>query len=782
MCIQDLSFPKGYVEAARVAFALLRGTDTDIGDEQEERQRRLRDAIAGLPRHPDSALNHTMLYLCMGFDDARGVMVFDAPWYEPDGRMRIEWNDAGRQIVFTRINEELRRHAIEQGASFIENPVWTVFELRRLITAHPLGGCPVGEDYHQGAVDQYGRVFAADGSVHDGLFVADGSLLPSALGVNPFLTISALTERSVERMIEHLQGRAYPEPPRPIAMSQIDPLEVVRYTEPELERLFLRTESGPISEMVNSGERSVDAEKRLIRNDEYWKGFFPKRHILNTLSSALFTGFRKRFFADGSRFGGVTSDTDFRIRARNSLEEITLKKRDGDLGSGRYIVLRYLDPPWQGYYDVFKVVNQNLLVGRAYFGTFPNGLRLFTFPMSRLYEFDAMTVGDHKQLWDTGRVPSGEELDGLWRMDLVSNANRLAGAASLAFENKPDGRLEARYQLFGLIEGLVVPSFVTDHFRLDDFTPFHDEIRVVTKDLMVGRYVVEVPPGLASVLPATSIGLLHSEGDAENRTFGFYYVLTRSTAATLPATRLLQPFLESRTPDGVGMTFDEEMEGWYLPGQEVLPTAAQQPAGAVPCSFRLRMTVRDVNEFIEGAAHEAAADGMIEFGAFDGFSPAIIRVDPTRSSFQYLWLNPETREAEMRYNLHFRGMDGRNFRLFGRKFMRKDHTAGVDAIREVLDDYTTLFHSVSEQQPSGDWKTLGTGVLKFRTFEDLAAVGNLTGFLRSFTVTGTDDPLLRVQAQMRFLAFTAQFVQREYDPLGLPAQSPEVAKGRSGGV
>jgi len=56
--------------------------------------------------------------------------------------------------------------------------------------------------------------------------------------------------------------------------------------------------------------------------------------------------------------------------------------------------------------------------------------------------------------------------------------------------------------------------------------------------------------------------------------------------------------------------------------------------------------------------------------------------------------------------------------------------------------------------------------LKFRTFEDLAATGSLAAFLTSFQVTGTGDPTMQFQARMRFLAFTAQFVQREYDPLG----------------
>jgi hypothetical protein len=59
--------------------------------------------------------------------------------------------------------------------------------------------------------------------------------------------------------------------------------------------------------------------------------------------------------------------------------------------------------------------------------------------------------------------------------------------------------------------------------------------------------------------------------------------------------------------------------------------------------------------------------------------------------------------------------------------------------------------------------------LKFRTFEDLAAVSNLAGFLASFQITGTSDPVMQLQARLRFIAFTAQFVQREYDPIGFPA-------------
>ncbi len=60
----------------------------------------------------------------------------------------------------------------------------------------------MGEDGSDGVADHFGRVFQGAGSeVHAGLYVADGSLVRTALGVNPFLTISALAERIADHII-----------------------------------------------------------------------------------------------------------------------------------------------------------------------------------------------------------------------------------------------------------------------------------------------------------------------------------------------------------------------------------------------------------------------------------------------------------------------------------------------------------------------------------------------------------------------------------------------------
>jgi cholesterol oxidase len=796
IAIEDFSFPSAYTDGAKAVFGLIRGQDTVIGNEEAQRDRLNLDLqIGGDGNNPNGAMNHSMLYLVMGHDNARGVILFEKPFFEPDGRIRISWDQAGQQQIFTRMNEEIRRHARALRGNFISNPTWSVFNIRHLITAHPLGGCPMGDDYLQGAVDPFGRVFAGDGSVHKGLYVADGSVVPSALGVNPFMTISALAERSAEYHVRALNGEPYPEPARPVSMAGLNPLDAITYNEGQLEALFRRCSTMPIAQLVNQGGAPViDSTNQTIRNDRYWKGFFPHGHVLNAMSSAIFTGFKKEFHSANGQFTGITSDTDGRIRARNSLEEIEISYNSkGTLEPGRYILLRYLDPPWQGFYDVFKIIHHDLMIGRVYLGDYPNGIRMFTFPMTRLYGFDQMTVDDHAALFAAGPAPTATELDGVWRMDAISNANQAGAIAYLEFSNKPDGRFEARYQLMGLMEGLITPSFLQDHFQLNDFTPFHDEIRKVTDDILAGKYIAALPPSLASLLGNSSLGLFHTEANGQ---FGFYYILTRAAGKTLPANAFLKPFLDAQLPDGVGMTFDEEMTGWYFPGQPTpapgregdLTIAARIPASgdpqaAVACRFNARMTISDVNEFIDGYEHQAAIKGAITFEELEGQSQATFPIDEAASRFHYLRVNPDTGEAEMRYHIEFTGPGARRFLFDGTKYMQKTAGSAGAAIQDVLEDYTTLYCHVQERLETGGTRETGTALLKFRTFEDLAAVSNLAGFLTSFQVTGTGDPIIQFQARMRFVAFTAQFVQREYDPLAIGALQfagdvrAEVARG-----
>jgi len=63
------------------------------------------------------------------------------------------------------------------------------------MTAHILGGCPMGRDAQEGVIDRDHQVFG-----YPGLYVCDGSAVSANLGVNPALTICALTEYAMSKI------------------------------------------------------------------------------------------------------------------------------------------------------------------------------------------------------------------------------------------------------------------------------------------------------------------------------------------------------------------------------------------------------------------------------------------------------------------------------------------------------------------------------------------------------------------------------------------------------
>src|SRR5262249_31372044 len=96
---------------------------------------------------------------------------------------------------------------------FLTN-VFRKFSLASITVTHPLGGCPMAEDADSGVVDEYGRVFdrtkkdePSGRRFYKGLYVADASIIPTALGVNPSLTISALSLRIAKKIGEEILSR-----------------------------------------------------------------------------------------------------------------------------------------------------------------------------------------------------------------------------------------------------------------------------------------------------------------------------------------------------------------------------------------------------------------------------------------------------------------------------------------------------------------------------------------------------------------------------------------------
>ena len=159
----------------------------------------LGSAIGG-PYHdgPD----HTLSMLAMGCDAGTGILSL------VNDRLNLAWVGASTERVFRADKTGFKQLADGLGAQYISDPFSTAFGGRTLITVHPLGGCAMGEDAFHGVVDIHGRVYRGPSSgqrggrsLHQDLYILDGSILPGPVGVNPLLTIAALAERGAESML-----------------------------------------------------------------------------------------------------------------------------------------------------------------------------------------------------------------------------------------------------------------------------------------------------------------------------------------------------------------------------------------------------------------------------------------------------------------------------------------------------------------------------------------------------------------------------------------------------
>jgi cholesterol oxidase len=149
------------------------------------------------PRHVKLAQRESdtdaLIFLMIGRDAADGQMRL-TPLLR---RFDIRWSKAGSAQLF----HDLERSAHELADAAQATPFYALEggPLSTFATVHPLGGCPMADDPASGVVDDGGKVHG-----YDSLYVLDGSIVPTALGVNPSKTIAALAERGTSRLAERL--------------------------------------------------------------------------------------------------------------------------------------------------------------------------------------------------------------------------------------------------------------------------------------------------------------------------------------------------------------------------------------------------------------------------------------------------------------------------------------------------------------------------------------------------------------------------------------------------
>jgi len=202
--IQDGAIPTALSAPLRFLFPIAARTVGTIPEwsPRARLKRWVRELEALFTGERRGALRNTQTLLVMGHEENTGQLVLERD------RVQVKWPGVGSQLIFQQIKRLLYQGTAQLGGVLVKNPFWSRSFGRRLFTVHPLGGCVMGATKASGVVNHKGQVFdgAGEESVHHGLYVSDGSVIPVSLGANPLLTICAVAERAGLMISEEISG------------------------------------------------------------------------------------------------------------------------------------------------------------------------------------------------------------------------------------------------------------------------------------------------------------------------------------------------------------------------------------------------------------------------------------------------------------------------------------------------------------------------------------------------------------------------------------------------
>ena len=138
----------------------------------------------------------------MSHDDASGIISYN----NKNDSINITWDRVGYEKNFEAVNHAMEKVTKGLGGTFVKNPMWTRALGKSVISAHPLGGCPMGESGRTAVVNHAGQVF--DG-MNNNIILKPVRVLVFLIVFNPLGTLATqctvqfryLTQCSVQECI-----------------------------------------------------------------------------------------------------------------------------------------------------------------------------------------------------------------------------------------------------------------------------------------------------------------------------------------------------------------------------------------------------------------------------------------------------------------------------------------------------------------------------------------------------------------------------------------------------
>jgi cholesterol oxidase len=110
------------------------------------------------------------------------------------GKMKIDNRGQKKVPAYIRIGQEVMERYAKKVNGIAQNILLEVF-FNRPTTAHILGGCPMSESGETGVVDKNLKVHG-----YPNFLITDGSVIQGNIGVNPALTITAMSEYAMNQI------------------------------------------------------------------------------------------------------------------------------------------------------------------------------------------------------------------------------------------------------------------------------------------------------------------------------------------------------------------------------------------------------------------------------------------------------------------------------------------------------------------------------------------------------------------------------------------------------
>jgi len=158
----------------------------------------LKNVFVSMLRHPWKTVRvlqplgwarEFVILLCMQALEGEIEMRWQRPWFWPFRKFLVSSGEKVSTYI-PKANDFAKQFAKLTGGFAMSMLPEILFDVPG--TAHCIGGCVIADSSTHGVVDSHHRVFN-----YKNMYICDGSVVSANLGVNPSLTITALTERAM---------------------------------------------------------------------------------------------------------------------------------------------------------------------------------------------------------------------------------------------------------------------------------------------------------------------------------------------------------------------------------------------------------------------------------------------------------------------------------------------------------------------------------------------------------------------------------------------------------